>query len=325
MNKKPELEEASKNLEIFSQYMLAKLQARNEHISNVKERADQTIQLYATIASAAIGLLVLTLSSSQAVYISIGLLSLILIAIGVVGVVFFLRIVTFNMTIDEETARQNWIHRYFGSLNSRLFRYYRGGFDIVHFRTFSWRRSYKDRPFLIAFGVGNAFVFSTGITLLIAAIIIGTAGYPLMANLWWIFLSAFLSGGLFAIITVMEYRRRFARSEYMIGRIGSAMDQRSVPKDIKLAGENFMGADLSGVDLRYADLRGTDLTEADLSGADLSYANLETANLSRSMLIGTHFIGANLADAILAGAHADSGTVWPEGFALADTGLILVD
>jgi hypothetical protein len=90
--------------EIFSQYMLAELDAKNEYIENLSERVEHTIQLYITIASAIFGVFLLVFTPNQPVYVIMGYLSLLLLTVGIVGIISFIRIVDYRMNSDEEIA-----------------------------------------------------------------------------------------------------------------------------------------------------------------------------------------------------------------------------
>jgi hypothetical protein len=325
MKDKTTSDDLHKEKEMFGHYMLAQLEAKNEHIEKFAERIDLTIQLYATIASAAVGLFILVLTANQPVHVILGTLSLIMMAVGTVGAVFFLRIVTLRTSSEEEEARRNFIHRYFGSLDPESFRYYRGWYSIVYFQTLSWRRSYKDRVFLVSFGMANAIILALGIPILVSAAVLGVTGYPFAMNVWWIVISGLLLSLLLCTLTFFEYRRRFSRSDLTIQSIGNIKRLEIDPVADDLASKNLAGADLMGFNLKGADLRKASLVNADLSYADMSMANLEEADLREARLAGARFINANLTAIKLAGAIADSATVWPKGFDPEKAGIVLKD
>jgi uncharacterized protein YjbI with pentapeptide repeats len=79
-------------------------------------------------------------------------------------------------------------------------------------------------------------------------------------------------------------------------------------------GVNLTNADLSSQDVSGANLSGANLSGANLAEADLSRINFSGAHLSETDLSGADLTGANLTDADLTGIHADSATIWPQGF-----------
>ena len=95
-----------------------------------------------------------------------------------------------------------------------------------------------------------------------------------------------------------------------------------------LAGAVLIEADLHQTDLRttvlwHARLEGADLTAADLSGANLTGAVLSGARLQLADLRGADLTGTNLVAATLTDAVADSATVWPDGFDVAASGVVM--
>jgi len=105
-----------------------------------------------------------------------------------------------------------------------------------------------------------------------------------------------------------------------------------------LSGVNFYRANLKGANLEGANLKTANLTRATLTGVNLRGANLERAylietilrganlegvNLRSATLTGTTFEGANLEGATLQGAVGDYWTVWPEGFDLEASGVVI--
>lgn len=108
-------------------------------------------------------------------------------------------------------------------------------------------------------------------------------------------------------------------------------------------GANLRRAKLPWANLRFAELQRVDLRDADLQGANLENANLQRANLQdadlrKADLCGTIMgmtpaeriaiegglapqedVSANLAGTNLRGAIANHKTVWPDGFQVPDT------
>jgi hypothetical protein len=81
------------------------------------------------------------------------------------------------------------------------------------------------------------------------------------------------------------------------------------------------GADLSEAALRFvqlpsSDLRGVDLSHADLVAANLMQADLRYADLTGSDLRGTNMYRATIKGTDLTDVLYDSGTTWPNGFAI---------
>ena len=83
-----------------------------------------------------------------------------------------------------------------------------------------------------------------------------------------------------------------------------------------LAGADL--ANLTGANLARAYLTGANLAGAYLTGADLTGANLTGANLA-----GADLAGADLAGADLTGAKGNQWTVLPDGWTVADSGLVV--
>jgi uncharacterized protein YjbI with pentapeptide repeats len=91
-----------------------------------------------------------------------------------------------------------------------------------------------------------------------------------------------------------------------------------------LKGANLYGANLQGADLHEANLLRTFLQQADLTGADLPGAKLQEATLRGAILQEADLTGADLEGATLWGAVANGETVWPDGFALEATGIVMM-
>ena len=96
-------------------------------------------------------------------------------------------------------------------------------------------------------------------------------------------------------------------------------------KHANVDGANMSHAILNGADLGYANLNGVNLSNADLNWADFHNADLSQANLSGARLGWSSLKGTNLTGVNLQNAKYNSATVWPDGFAPADHGAILVD
>ena len=79
----------------------------------------------------------------------------------------------------------------------------------------------------------------------------------------------------------------------------------------------------TGANLAEAYLARAHLDGAYLAGAHLTRAYLARANLARANLDGANLAGADLAGANLAGAKGDQWTVLPDGWTVADSGLVV--
>ena len=94
--------------------------------------------------------------------------------------------------------------------------------------------------------------------------------------------------------------------------------------DTQLRHANLARAWLRGITLDRSDLKDTDLrlanlAEASLVNVNLAGAYLDGADLCRADLCGADLPGADmralhLREAVLTGARADAGTVWPADF-----------
>lgn len=98
-----------------------------------------------------------------------------------------------------------------------------------------------------------------------------------------------------------------------------------------LEGADLAGADLSGAILHSAHLEGTRMWGTKLEGAILVNAHIERANLQDANLSHASLFGADLGKAryleraTLAGARANTSTVWPAGFNWRAAGVLFVD
>jgi hypothetical protein len=97
------------------------------------------------------------------------------------------------------------------------------------------------------------------------------------------------------------------RTDLRSARLNGLYLRGSYLGDSTLVGARIRDADLGDVILRNADLR-----FADLSGADLQRSDLRGADFRGCVLVGTQFTDA----------RADTTTSWPDGFDLANKGLI---
>ena len=83
------------------------------------------------------------------------------------------------------------------------------------------------------------------------------------------------------------------------------------------------GANLAEANLAGADLAGANLTGANLAGANLAEAYLTRAYLAEADLAGAYLTGADLAGASLTGAKGNQWTMLPDGWTVADSGLVV--
>ena len=93
--------------------------------------------------------------------------------------------------------------------------------------------------------------------------------------------------------------------------------------DALRVGADLVGANLTRANLVGANLAGANLTGAYLVGANLTRANLTGANLAEANLTGAYLIGAYLAGASLTGAKGNQWTMLPDGWTVADSGLVV--
>jgi uncharacterized protein YjbI with pentapeptide repeats len=110
---------------------------------------------------------------------------------------------------------------------------------------------------------------------------------------------------------------------------------------VKLNGANLVGANLSGADLRGADLTGVVLLlplPAD-AGPDFSYDNLSGEELTQALLahpdlakivfdpvipeLNETSLKPHLTDAVLQGVRYDEKTIWPLGFEIPSSAILL--
>lgn len=94
-------------------------------------------------------------------------------------------------------------------------------------------------------------------------------------------------------------------------------------RDAKATNASFKGADLCAANFGRAALESADFSFSDLSYAKFQGAILRGSTLTGADLSAVDFSDADLSDAILAGALYDSETKWPQGFDIADKGMIL--
>ncbi|MDF1661825.1 MAG: pentapeptide repeat-containing protein [Planctomycetota bacterium] len=94
-------------------------------------------------------------------------------------------------------------------------------------------------------------------------------------------------------------------------------------RDAHAENTNFKGADLCAANFGKAALDSADFSFSDLSYAKFHGAVLRGATLTGADLSAVDFTDADLQDADLAGALYDSETKWPQGFEIADKGMIL--
>ena len=93
--------------------------------------------------------------------------------------------------------------------------------------------------------------------------------------------------------------------------------------DALRVGADLVGANLTRANLAGANLAGANLAGAYLVGANLTRANLTGANLAEANLTGAYLIGAYLAGASLTGAKGNQWTMLPDGWTVADSGLVV--
>lgn len=93
----------------------------------------------------------------------------------------------------------------------------------------------------------------------------------------------------------------------------------------ELSGQVLIDVNLSGADLSGANLSVCEMTNANLDGANLSDTNLSFAGLSGAILSNANLHGANLQGIDLTKAKHNKNTIWPEGFELQTSGIILID
>ena len=93
--------------------------------------------------------------------------------------------------------------------------------------------------------------------------------------------------------------------------------------DALRVGADLVGANLTRANLAGANLAGANLAGANLVGANLTRANLTGANLAEANLTGAYLIGAYLAGASLTGAKGNQWTMLPDGWTVADSGLVV--
>ena len=93
--------------------------------------------------------------------------------------------------------------------------------------------------------------------------------------------------------------------------------------DALRVGADLVGANLTRANLVGANLAGANLAGAYLVGANLTRANLTGANLAEANLTGAYLIGAYLAGASLTGAKGNQWTMLPDGWTVADSGLVV--
>ena len=93
--------------------------------------------------------------------------------------------------------------------------------------------------------------------------------------------------------------------------------------DALRVGADLVGANLTRANLVGANLVGANLAGANLVGANLTRANLTGANLAEANLTGAYLIGAYLAGASLTGAKGNQWTMLPDGWTVADSGLVV--
>ena len=108
--------------------------------------------------------------------------------------------------------------------------------------------------------------------------------------------------------------------------VGGLIDALRVGADLTggyLTGANLTGVYLAGANLTRVNLVGANLTRANLAGAYLIGANLAGANLIGADLAGASLIGADLAGASLTGAKGNQWTMLPDGWTVADSGLVV--
>ena len=77
---------------------------------------------------------------------------------------------------------------------------------------------------------------------------------------------------------------------------------------VNLQGANLQGANLQEANLRWVNLQGADLQGANLQGADLRWANLQGANLQGANLLYTKY---------------NSNTIFPTGFVVLDSMVLI--
>lgn len=94
-------------------------------------------------------------------------------------------------------------------------------------------------------------------------------------------------------------------------------------RDAHAKNSNFKGADLCAANFGKAALDAADFSFSDLSYAKFQGSVLRGAKLTGADLSAVDFSEADLQDADLAGALYDSETKWPQGFEIADKGMIL--
>lgn len=125
-----------------------------------------------------------------------------------------------------------------------------------------------------------------------------------------------------------------AASIYKVNLTGASLIAADL-RHAELGNSVLRGARCTEADLRGARLVKTDLGEADFTGADLREANLRKArahgtrfggaDLRLADLRGTDLTGAELAGARLEGAVGSDRTVWPVGFDVGASGVVMTD
>ncbi len=93
----------------------------------------------------------------------------------------------------------------------------------------------------------------------------------------------------------------------------------------ELSGQVLIDANLSGADLSGANLSVCEMTNANLEGANLSDANLSFTGMSGVILTNANLSGANLQGTNLNKATYNKNTIWPDGFDIQTSGIILID